>query len=265
MGLGLAVAPEVEDRVDALARDDVVEREEPLGQVEQDGEDVVRAPRDDAEAQLVVDGRGGGLGLGQELGVERVLVLPPADELGDGEARREHAADDAVDLLLDQVEHVLVGHRDGVEELAPVEVMDDVHRLEDGARAELPVTAAGREQEQLLHGGALDGLGDGELEVATQVGDRLVLDALQPRPIGGLVGTELLRDEEAAGGGGVLEVEAVPVDDRVAAEDEAERLELHQRELVVGLEPSDDGIVHEAQRINGATSARQGRAAEGLT
>ena len=56
-----------------------------------------------------------------------------------GKPAARHAADHAVDLLLDQVEHVLIGHRDREEQLAAVEVVDDVHRLEDDAGAELPV------------------------------------------------------------------------------------------------------------------------------
>ena len=249
--LALAEAPEVEDGVDALAGHDVVEGQEPLRQIEKHRQDLVGAARDDAEAELVVDRRRRRVGLGQELGVERVLVLPPADELGDGEARREHPADDPVDLLLDQVEHVLVGHRDGEEKLASIEVMDDVHRLEDGAGAELPVPFARGEHEHLLDGGAGDGAGDRELEVPAQVGDRLVLDALEAGTIRGLVRVEFLRLEEGAGLRDVFQVEPVPVDDRVAAEDEPDRLELHQGELVEPLEPTDGRVLgHERERIN---------------
>ena len=77
--------------------------------------------------------------------IERVLVLPAADELDDGKAARQHAADDAVDLLLDDVEDLLVRQRQHEEELAPVEVVDDVHALQDRAGAHLPVAAARRE------------------------------------------------------------------------------------------------------------------------
>ena len=72
------------------------------------------------------------------------LFLRPPDELDDGEAAREHAADDAVDLLLDDVEDLLVGHREQEQELAPVEVMDDVHALQDRAGAHGAVAACRR-------------------------------------------------------------------------------------------------------------------------
>ena len=74
---------------------------------------------------------------------------------------REHAADDAVDLLLDEVEDLLVGQREHEEELAPLQVMDDVHALQDRARAHLPVPRARREANELLDGARSTGFGIG--------------------------------------------------------------------------------------------------------
>ena len=232
----LAVALEVEDRVDALARDDVVERKELLLEKLDDREDVIALARHDPEAQLVEDLRGDGLALGEELRVERIFVLPAPDELGDRKALREHTSDDAIDLLLDEVEDLLVGHREHEQQLTPIEMMDDVHALQDRARAGLAVTAAGRELEELFDRRLLDGLGDRVFEVAPEVADRLGLDRVHARAVGGLVGVELLGEEELGDLLGILEVQAVPVDDRVAAEEKPYSLEVGERELVDRLE-----------------------------
>ena len=155
--------------------------------------------RDDAEAQLVVDRGRDGVLLREELRVERVLVLSPADELRDGKARREHAADDAVDLLLDQVEDLLVGQGEHEEQLAPVQVMDDVHRLEDVQAQTCRCPWSTRRMQQLLERGLLDRLRDRELEVTPQVADGLALECSMPRAIGRHRRAELLRGDELAG------------------------------------------------------------------
>jgi len=93
------------------------------------------------------------------------LVLSATDELDDREASREHAPDHAVDLLLHQVKHVLIAHREAEQELAPIEVMDDVHRLQDRARAGLPMALSGGHQQQVLHARRLDGLRNREIEL----------------------------------------------------------------------------------------------------
>ena len=59
------------------------------------------------------------------------------------------------------------------------------------------------------------------------------LIALDPRAIGRLVGVELLRDEELARPpASSSKLQPVPVDDRVAAQDEPHGLEVGERELV---------------------------------
>src|SRR5262249_20387322 len=81
--------------------------------------------------------------------------------------------------------------------------------------------------------------------------DRLILDTLEARAISGLVRVELLCLEDAPCGKLILEVEAVPVDDRVAPENEPYRLDLPQRELVDALEPTDGRVLqHGLERIN---------------
>jgi hypothetical protein len=143
---------------------------------------------------------------GEELRVERVLVFAAADELGDGEALGEHAAYHPVDLLFDEVEELLVRHRQEEEQLAPLEVMDDVHALQDRAGAHLPVTLAPREVKELLHGGLFDRLRDRVLEVATQVAYRLGLQRTDAGAVGGDLGPELLREQKLVDFGAISEV-----------------------------------------------------------
>jgi hypothetical protein len=59
---------------------------------------------------------------------------------------------------------------------------------------------------------------------------------LHPREIGGVVRAELLGDEEVPNLERVFEVQPMPVDDRVATQDEANGLEIGERELVESLE-----------------------------
>ena len=61
--------------------------------------------------------------------------------------------------------------------------MDDVHALQDRARARLTVTVARRELEEVLDRGLLDRLRDRVLEVPAQVADRLGLDRVHPRAV----------------------------------------------------------------------------------
>src|SRR6185295_17964833 len=77
--LVLAEAPEVEDGVRALSWHDVVERQQPLGKIEEDGKQVLPRARDDPKAELVVHLRGGRLCFGQELRVRRVEVFSATD------------------------------------------------------------------------------------------------------------------------------------------------------------------------------------------
>jgi hypothetical protein len=60
---------------------------------------------------------------------------------------------------------------------------------------------------------------------------------LHPSEIGGVFGTELLGEKKVANLARILEVQSVPVDDRVTPENEANGLKVGERELVEGLEP----------------------------
>src|SRR6185437_862288 len=137
------------------------------------------------------------------------------------------------------------------EELAPLEVMDDVHALQDRARAGLPVAAAAGDHQELFDRGLLDGLRDRELEVPAQVADGLLLDELHRAPVGAVLGAELLRAEELPRFFFVLEVETVPVDDRLAAQRQSNGLEIDEREVVETLQPIDS--VHDARIARRAT------------
>jgi hypothetical protein len=109
------------------------------------------------------------------------------------------------------------------------------------------VAAPRGEDEELRDGRALDGLRDRVVELPPQVGDGLVLDVLHARAVGRLVGVSSCASEEVVDLVVVVEVQPVPVDDRVAAEDEADRLEVGERELVERLRrsaPSRFGVVH---------------------
>ena len=100
----------------------------------------------------------------------------------------------------------------------------------------LPVTRAGGEPDQLLDRGLLDRLGDRILEVTAEVAHRLLLDGRHARAVRGLVRVELLRAEEVVDLLVRLQVEPMPIDHRVAAEDEANGLEIGERELVDSFE-----------------------------
>ncbi len=220
MRVRFAVVAEIEERVRRLPRDHVVEREDVPKHVVERREDVVTPARHDPEAELVVDVRRDGVRLRQELLVERVLVLAPADELEDREAVPEHAADDAIDLLLDQIKELLIGERQHELQLAPFEVMDDVHHLQDRARAHLPVALARREHQQADHVERRDRLGHREVEVPPQERDRLVTYGREPRRVARIVQVELLSRDELPRFVLGAEVEAVPVDDGTAAQEQ---------------------------------------------
>jgi hypothetical protein len=138
-------------------------------------------------------------------------------------------------------------------------VMDDVHRLEDRARADLAVSLAGGEQQELDDARPLDGAGDGEVEIAAEVLDRFVLDALEAGLIDRIFGPELLRVEKTSCFGFVAKVETVPVDDGVAAQDQADGLEIREAELFDALEP----IVLTHSDLSGGREGRD--VAEGRT
>ena len=137
----------------------------------------------------------------------------------------------------------MVGEREHEEELAPLEVMNDVHALQDRACAHLAVTAARGDHHQLDDRGVLDRLGDWKLEVASEEADGFALHGLELLLIRGLVGMKFLSEEALADLVLALEVQAMPIDDRIAAQDEAHRLEIREGELLDALEALGGGAV----------------------
>jgi hypothetical protein len=83
---------------------------------------------------------------------------------------------------------------------------------------------------------------------------------LHPREVGGLVGAELVCSEEVLDLVFALDVQPMPVDDRVAPEDEADGFEVGERELVESLEPV--GCVELAFAQEGACPPLGGRRAK---
>ena len=235
----LAEAAEVEDGVGALPRDDVVEGEQTLRQVVEHRQQVLAGPGHDAKTQLVVERRRGRLGLREQLGVGRVEVLASPDELRDREALAEHGADHAVDLLFDEVKQVAIADRQAEQELAPCHVVDDVHRLQDGAGAELAVSLARGQQQEVLERRPFDGLRDREGEHAPQVADGLDLDVVEVSAVA--LGVELVILDEARRGLVGREVQPMPVDHRVAAQNHPQGLDVVELELTDGLEARGTG------------------------
>jgi hypothetical protein len=78
----------------------------------------------------------------------------------------------------------------------------------------------------------LDRLRDGVLEMPAQVADCLGLDLIHPRDVGFVVGAKLLSNEEVSDLLWVLKVQTVPVDDRVASQDETNGFEVGECKLV---------------------------------
>ncbi len=112
--------------------------------------------------------------------------------------------------------------------------MDDVHHLQDHAGADLLVPLARGHEHEVFDRELGDRAGDGVLEIAAQIGDRFVLDRVEARAVCRTVDVELLHAEELLGVVAREVVQALPVDDRVAAEDVPDRFEVAERELIDG-------------------------------
>jgi hypothetical protein len=221
----------MEHGVRALLGHDIVEGEHLLRQIEQDRQQIFPLSCHDPEAQLVVQRDGGRLGFREQLGVGRIQVLASTDELGDREAFAQHGADDPVHFLLDQVKEVPIAHRQAEQQLAPVRVIDDLHRLEHRARCLLAVPGAGRHHHQLLRARVLYRLREGERKIAPQVGDRLLLESGDVDGVMRVIGVEFVIADELRRLLLVRHVETVPVDDGVTAQDQAHGVDVLQTEL----------------------------------
>lgn len=101
---------------------------------------------------------------------------------------------------------------------------------------------AGRHDEELLDRRLLDGLGDRVLEVLAEVTDGLALDLLGAFAIQRLVGVDLLNAQELAHLRLVFELEAMPIDDGVPAQDETQASHVHERQLVEGFDAIDHSL-----------------------
>jgi hypothetical protein len=116
-------------------------------------------------------------------------------------------------------------------------VIDDLHGLQDGAGAELSVTLAGRQHEQVDDRRFLHRLRDGEVEMAAEVAYRLALDVLDEGGVLRLGDQEVVVREQALRVLRPVQVQPVPVDDRAARQDQAQGLNVVKGELVEALEP----------------------------
>jgi hypothetical protein len=98
--------------------------------------------------------------------------------------------------------------------------MDDVHHLEHDARP-LLVRAVARGDEEQIAGGQVAGdlVRDRHRERARQVLDGVAADVFEPSHLLVALRIELVEPEEAIDVSMVGVVEAVPVDDRVAAQE----------------------------------------------
>ena len=111
-------------------------------------------------------------------------------------------------------------------------MIDDVHHLQDRARTLLPVPLTRCDVQKLFERRSLDGLRDGEGEIAPEIGDRLALDALRVRAVRRIIRVEFVVSDEATHLLGVVEIQPVPIDDRAPSENQPDGLEIVKIELV---------------------------------
>jgi len=240
----------LDDVVHGLAGDDVVEWDEARGQLAQHEHQLLLGVRDHAEAELVVDVGGDRLLLGQELGDQAVGVLTAPLELDDGAADGLDLLDGPQRLLLDEVEDLVVGDGELGQELAAGEVVHDVHDLQDDAGVgAAPPLLRGDEQEIARRHAVCDLVGDLQAEVALEVLDGRLAQLAEPAHVVLVLRLELVDPEEAVDLLAIREVEAVPVDDRSAAEQIPDRGQVAEREVLIADGPH-----------RGAESRSRGRA-----
>src|SRR5271155_4128707 len=94
----------------------------------------------------------------------------------------------------------------------------------------------GRDAQKLRNRCAFDGLGNGIVELTSQIGDGLCAHVVHPGAIRGIVGLKLLRDEKLSHLVVAGEVQTPQIDDGVAVQDQADGLKVSERELVECLE-----------------------------
>ena len=90
--------------------------------------------------------------------------------------------------------------------------------------------------EQLLDGRLFKGAGDRKIELPTQIFDGCTLDPLDMPAVGLRVGIEGVRPQKAMSIIRLRDVQTVPVDDRSAAQNEPNAVEIGEREVAESLE-----------------------------
>jgi len=136
------------------------------------------------------------------------------------------------------VEKIPVADGQAKEQITARHVIDDLHRLQDGAGAQLAVPGARREENELLDTGGLYWLWDRELEVTPEVTHGVLLHVFDEGAIPRDFEVQLVVFEEPAGRFWALEVQAMPINDGAAAQNEAQRLYVMQREILDTLQAS---------------------------
>ena len=237
LGGPLHQLPERDEVVLGLRGHHVVEGHQGSHQVVQHRHHVLHLAGDHPVAHLVEDLRRHRLPLGDELGDDRVLGLHVPDELDDGEPEPLHLPGALHHPLVDHGGDVALGHLGAEEQLASLEVVDDVHHLEHDA-GDLPVALwvpgvqpRGEEEEIVDLAGPGDGrrhpVAEGRAEVLHRVGE----DAVEQRPVERIGVAELVQPEEVVDLVAVAEVQPPPVDHRAAAQEEPQRLQIVEVEL----------------------------------
>ena len=213
---------------------DVVERDQPLGQLAHHEDQLLFGVGDHAEAQLVVDVGRDRLLLGQQLRDQAVGVLAAPLELDHRAADRLDLLDGAQHLLLDQVEDLVVGDGQLGQQLAPRQVMHDVHDLEHDARVGAPPPLLRSDQQQVARRHAVrDLVRDLKAEVPFEVLDRRLAQLAQPTHVVLVGGIHLVDAQEPVDLLAVGEIQPVPVDDRAPAQQVADRGQIAEREVFV--------------------------------
>src|SRR6267378_7052364 len=226
---------EADQRVLRLTGHHEVEGHQQIAETDQDREHVIAVVRDYAVADAIVDLRRQRLLLRQELGDQAVPRLHAARRRHHRKSLAAELLHAVVDALGDQLAEFVFAHPGTVQEPDRLDVVDDVHHLENetGDPPELRVAHSRRKQEQILHPRRLrDLFGDHVPEGGAQVVDGLVEDALEPVAIEGIVGLEQAEPEVLIDFLAGLEVEPPPVDHRPAAKDQAHALQIAERPAV---------------------------------
>jgi hypothetical protein len=183
-----------------------------------------------AEAELVEDGRRDRVLLCEQLRDDAVARLAAPVERHDGKALLAQLVCGSNDAPLREIEQIGFRQRRLEPQLRRLEVIDDVHQLEDDAGLDLAATEASRlagHHEQIADVlRVLEVVGEVEPEVLLEVVHRLGVHEVDPAEVLWVVEVDQVELEEPIDVGATRESHAVPVDDGVALQDEAHDLEI---------------------------------------